>query len=75
MTAIVNGKKYPSKKDLKQSITEGNHVWIDDPSMFNPRSFFSNELKNGEKVIVTNHPKRSYFAEIGRNSKGNLYVK
>jgi hypothetical protein len=41
-------------------------VPIEDPSWINPRSFFSDEIKEGETVYVTNHPKRSWFAQITR---------
>jgi len=74
MVCIVNNEWYPTKKKLKEIIeTTNKEVPIEDPSWINPRSFFSNEIKEGENVVVTNHPKRSYFATIKR-VKGILKV-
>jgi len=70
MTAIVQIK---TKKLLKQKIQAGEDVGIDDPSIVNPRSFFASELAEGESVVVTNHPKRSYFATI-KKTGGKLVV-
>jgi len=74
MVCIVNNEWYPTKKKLKE-IIEGTdkEVPIEDPSFVAPRSFFSTDIKDGESVIVTNHPKRSYFATI-KNVSGKLKV-
>jgi len=65
MICIVNNDWYPTKKKLKEIIeTTNKEVPIEDPSWSNPRSFFSSDIKEGESVVVTNHPKRSYFATI-----------
>jgi len=75
MVCIVNNIWYPTKKKLKEIIeTTNKEVPIEDPNFLNPRSFFSNEIKKGESVVVTNHPKRSYFATI-YNKDGLLKVK
>lgn len=67
MTCIVNNEWYPTKKRLKEIIeTTNKEVPIEDPSFMNPRSFFSTDIKDGENIVVTNHPKRSYFASIKR---------
>ena len=69
MVCIVSERWYPSKKRLKEIIeTTDKEVAIEDPSIVNPRSFFSNEIKEGERVMVTNHPKRTYFATITRQN-------
>ena len=74
MVCIVNNEWYPTKKKLKEIIENTNkEVAIEDPSIMAPRSFFSNEIKDGESVVVTNHPKRSYFATI-KNVGGKLKV-
>jgi len=74
MVCIVNNEWYPTKKRLKEVIeTTDKEVAIEDPSFVNPRSFFSDEIKDGESVAVTNHPKRSYFATI-KNVGGKLKV-
>lgn len=78
MTCIVSPATYPSKKALAAAVAERpGHVWITDPSIF-PGSrgdFIADALKPGEVVFVTNHPKRSWFAQVGRTSAGRLYVK
>ena len=84
MTCIVNAAKYPSKRILKETIEGINmkHIWssvekgevfIEDPSIVSPRSFYASDLREGENVVVTNHPKRSYFAKIERKN-GKLKV-
>lgn len=68
MTCIVS---FASKKALREALKSGNeNFWITDPSIFNPRTFRPGEMSLGEKVVVTNHPKRSWFAEIRRTEKG-----
>jgi hypothetical protein len=63
MVCIVSFK---TKKDLKEAIENDKPVWIEDPSIVNPRTFAADEIKEGEGVVVTNHPKRSYFVSIKR---------
>lgn len=72
MTCIVTTCK--TKKELKERIARRERVAIADPSIVAPRFFYSDELKEGEEVVVTNHPKRSWFAQVGRRN-GALYVK
>ena len=67
MTCIVNFK---TKKALKEAVEDKQEFWIEDPSFVNPRMFMAKELKNGEVIVVTNHPKRSWFAQIKNNSGG-----
>lgn len=62
-----------TKKKLKEAINAGIPVYIDDPSIMNPRSFAASEIKEGQTVTVTNHPKRNYFASITRKN-GQLKV-
>ncbi len=72
MTCIVD--RFKTKKALKEAVERGEHFWIFDPSIVAPRSFSSIQLKEGEEIVATNHPKRSWFAQIGRKA-GKLYVK
>jgi len=65
MVEIVNAK---TKKALKESINNGEPVFIENPSIFNPRSYCAEDIKEGEKSVVTNHPKRSFFATIERKN-------
>ena len=80
MTCIVNPKAFPTKKSLReraQEINEGRssgEIWIEDPSIVPARYFPSAEIQEGQEEVVTNHPKRSWFAQIGRKG-GKLYVK
>lgn len=71
MTCIVS---FRTKKSLKEAVRSGIPVIIRDPSIFNPRSFPILDLKEGETVIVTNHPRRSWFAQITRR-KGQVLVR
>ena len=71
MTCIVN---FETKKSLIQAVSNNEEFFIEDPSFMNPRSFTSTELRDGEKIVVTNHPKRSWFAQLQR-SNGILKVK
>jgi len=72
MTCIV--QRFKTKKELREHAARGGSFDIHDPSIFNERWFNSQALKEGEEVVVTNHPKRSWFAQVGRKG-GRLYVK
>ena len=78
MTCIINGN-FPSKKSVRLWVQQDpESVLIRDPAIVNPRSngswFSANSLRAGESVLVTNHPKRTWFAKIGRKASGQLYV-
>lgn len=80
MTCIVEGFK--SKKDLKERVKcfgpepvdPRLDFYISNPSPFPQGTYEFNGMAGhmpvGKKVIVTNHPKRSWFATIERTSKG-----
>ena len=83
MTCIVEGFK--TKKALKDHcarmwdlnpLTRARDFYIINPSPFPAGKFEFNgmalEMPEGKKVIVTNHPKRSWFAEI--EAKGGRLV-
>ena len=74
MVCIVSLSRYPTKKSLKEALLKGENVFVEDPSMFNPRSYNTSDMQRGEKVIVTNHPKRSYFCTIEKDIEGNFKV-
>jgi signal recognition particle subunit SEC65 len=74
MTGIVDAFKYPTAKSLKEAIKEGKVIYIQDPSIMNPRYFSTLEMQRGEKVVVTNHPKRSYFVAIEKTVDGVIRV-
>ena len=81
MTCIVKGLK--SKKALKERCDALNvdpkseGFYISNPSAFPPGTYefegSSGNLPEGKTVIVTNHPKRSWFAQITRKD-GKLKV-
>ena len=75
MTCIVSPKRYPTKKAFREAALAGDKIWIEDPSFFNPRYFFSDDIPPGRTEVVTNHPKRSWYAQIGRKPSGELFVK
>lgn len=74
MTCIATflaGRPIPSKKALKERVlTAPATVLIQDPSIFQPRTFYVDEMQVGQVEVCTNHPKRSWFAQIERTSKG-----
>ena len=64
MTCIV---EFPSKKAFKEAVAdEPVHVHVYDPSIFNERRFNLTDMAIGETIYVTNHPKRSWFAQVRR---------
>ena len=76
MTCVVSPTKYPTKKALKAAVEAApQRVWIEDPSIFSPRLFSADEIPPGCTEVVTNHPKRSWFAQIGCKADGTLFVK
>jgi len=76
MTCIVSPHHFPTKKALRLWVMKDPElVEIVDPSIVSPRRFIASHLKLGEEVVVTNHPKRSWFAQVGRKVDGTLYVK
>ena len=72
MTHIVN---FPTKKALKEAIAnDADSVFFSDPSIINPVSGTAQTiLGQRDSFTVTNHPKRSWFAEVKR-VKGEIKV-
>lgn len=78
MTHIVNPKDYPSKKAFKEAVEKDqSKVYCYDPSIFggavsgNPVDILH---KTGKPFTVTNHPKRSWFAEVKNGKDGKVKV-
>jgi hypothetical protein len=70
MTHIINCN---TKKELKEQIENNKSVYFEDPSLFNPKSLFSNEINEGETIYFTNY-KRSFFSNITKRN-GKLIVR
>lgn len=73
MTMIVQA--ISTKKELKTRLLMGGNVRIEDPALMPEwrkygSSFLATELPVGATIVVTNHPKRSWFAEIQRTTEG-----
>ena len=70
MTMIVQG--FTTKKHMKEAIAAGDRPTFTDPSFdpswmkFGKAKFSLLDVPVGQSFIVTNHPKRSWFAEIRR---------
>ena len=70
MTMIVSG--YATKKALKEDIAAGKFPLFVDPSFdpswrkFGKEEFGLLDVPVGQSFVVTNHPKRSWFAEVKR---------
>lgn len=76
MTCIVSPEKYPTKKALREAVKQDPAaVQVRDPSIFRPWVRKVAEMRKGEEVVVTNHPKRNWFAQVGRTPEGEFYVK
>lgn len=78
MTMIVD---YPTKKALKEAVANGpEYVQVIDPSLmpewrkYGATQFSLDAMKAGDSIVVTNHPKRSWFAEIVCKGNGVFKV-
>lgn len=82
MTCIVEGFK--TKKALQEcckclypTVDPRLDFYISNPSMFPAGKFeyagMASQIPEGKKVLVTNHPKRSWFANIAKKD-GRLVV-
>lgn len=66
MTHIVQPSGI-TKRDLGTLLKNApSSVTFGDPSIFSPRNVRATEMNIGEVLTVTNHPKRSWFAEVTR---------
>ena len=78
MTMIVNG--YATKKALKEDVAAGNYPLFHDHSLmeswlqFGKANFSLRDLTPGDVFCVTNHPKRSWFAEVKCTAPGQYKV-
>lgn len=78
MTMIVNG--YATKKALKEAVMIGKHPTFIDPSFdpswrkFGKEEFGLLDVPVGQSFTVTNHPKRSWFAEVKRVAESKWSV-
>lgn len=72
MTCIVD---MPSKAALRRHLQQRGDAMIEDPSIVAPFSGKLSEYiaQHGE-AIVTNHPKRSFFAKVRLRSDGSYRV-
>lgn len=80
MTHIAPAR-FKTKKALKEAIESGASVFLNDPSVFDPVSgqydhiLETMEARGRSSFVVTNHPKRSWFAEVTRNRDGKIVVR
>ena len=72
MPCIVH---YATKKAFKLAVEQNpGSVSVYDPSIMGERHFTAEAIPDGREEVVTNHPRRSWFAQVGRKG-GKLYVK
>jgi len=66
MTHIVSPSVYKSKKAFKEAVAKAaDLVEVYDPSIFNPMSGNVYDVAKAKGMFtVTNHPKRSWFAQV-----------
>lgn len=85
MTAIAP-LNIKTKKQLKETISAGESIFFDDPTPWGSRLIAVHSADNrifvdyleqapGYSFTCTNHPKRSWFAEISLTSDGIIKVK
>ena len=55
---------------LKQALTGNQKLYFSDPSVIKRQSILSINMKVGDSIICTNHPKRSWFAKITKDNEG-----
>lgn len=72
MTHIAN---YPSKKAFKAAVeADASSVYLDDPSIFDPVSGDVASVVEAKGIVfVTNHPKRSWYANVRKRADGQGY--
>lgn len=75
MTCIVDPQQFPSKLSLRRAIAARDRIEIEDPSVSKPRKFLLTDMVPGQVEVVTNHPKRSWFAELTKLADGRVQVK
>lgn len=83
MTIICKGAATKKELATRAKLCNAGQLYTTvtfvDPAIVAPihngQPFGFNGISNGEKFICTNHPKRSWFAEVGRKADGQLYVK
>lgn len=69
----------PTKKALRERLeATPETVNFSDPSFVNPFNkgmpFSALDLPEGYEFVCTNHPKRSWFAQVRRNRDGSFRV-
>jgi hypothetical protein len=67
MTMII--ERFKTKKALKEAIARGDQVEIIDPALMPEWRKYGSHfeisiLPLGEAIVVTNHPRRTWFAEL-----------
>lgn len=81
MTCIVtlyqpNPPANLTKKKVKEMLLSNpERVIIEDPSPITPGIWAATELPLNRMFFITNHPKRSWFAQVTRHRDGTFTVK
>jgi len=63
-----------TKAEFKRRVLNGESIFLRDPSLFATASTYAHQIDRGRSVLVTNHPKRSWFAKVKKNANGNLEI-
>jgi len=72
MTHITDFK---TKKSFKEALDEGQDPFVFDPSIINPVSGpVSSVLSRKGSFTITNHPRRSWCAEVSLDELGEIAV-
>lgn len=74
-----NGKRFPSKKAMREAIAAGDEVYLEATSLFGNEygGALSGAPKGGAVYVVgpCPHTKRSWYAQINIASDGSVKVK
>lgn len=65
---------YKTKKQFREAVEkDASNVLIIDPSIYQPvnggQPFPVSALESDDKIYVTNHPKRSWYAEVYKKAE------
>lgn len=74
MTHIVSPDRYPTKKKFLEAVRrDPSRVTVYDPAIVSPESGRLDAVLSIKKsIVVTNHPKRSWFAEVRLTDRGEI---
>lgn len=73
---VFPSRPYPSKKAIKEAIAAGRTVYFEDPSLFNPQPFSSDNVPAGRGIpfVGPSAYSRKYYGTISVGKDGKVKV-